>query len=125
MKFSSNISVYLLVAFSLLVSCKKNEVKDPTGSPTNPTEFVVLKSSQWKIVGKQSLQILEGSLGGGMGTVAFSLQKPDELRWYSSHKTMSYVSEHNEMVINKQGEVVIQKDLKSPFFWGSYKSFFR
>jgi hypothetical protein len=44
MKFSSNISVYLLVAFSLLVSCKKNEVTDPTAAPTNPTEFVVLQS---------------------------------------------------------------------------------
>ncbi|MEN9448885.1 MAG: hypothetical protein RJA25_2175, partial [Bacteroidota bacterium] len=106
MKFSSNISVYLLVAFSLLVSCKKNEVTDPTAAPTNPTEFVVLQSTQWKVMGKQSIDILEGVLGGGMGTVAFSPQKSDELRWYTLHRTMSNVSGHNEMVINKQGQVV-------------------
>ncbi len=123
MKFSSNISVYLLVAFSLLVSCKKNEVTDPTAAPTNPTEFVVLQSTQWKVMGKQSIDILEGVLGGGMGTVAFSPQKSDELRWYTLHRTMSNVSGHNEMVINKQGQVVIQKELKSPSFGGVIKAF--
>ncbi len=123
MKVSRIVSVYLLIAFSLLVSCKKNEVKDPTVVPSNPTEFVVLKTNLWKVMGMQSIDILEGVLGGGMGTVAFSPQKPDELRWYTLHRTMSNVSGHNEMVINKQGQVVIQKELKSPSFGGVIKAF--
>lgn len=123
MKVSRIVSVYLLIAFSLLVSCKKNEVKDPTVVPSNPTEFVVLKTNLWKVMGMQSIDILEGVLGGGMGTVAFSPQKPDELRWYTLHRTMSNVSGHNEMVINKQGQVVIQKELKLPSFGGDIKAF--
>lgn len=123
MKVSRIVSVYLLIAFSLLVSCKKNEVKDPTVVPSNPTEFVVLKTNLWKVMGMQSIDILEGVLGGGMGTVAFSPQKPDELRWYTLHRTMSNISGHNEMVINKQGEVVIQKELKLPSFGGDIKAF--
>lgn len=109
------------VASVMLSSCKKDSLDDI--KPEQPTELTLLKSNQWKVIAKQSLPMLEGVHGGGRGTMSFTTQKPDELRWYTLHRTMVNFSDHNELVVNTRGEVVINKDLKEPSYGGDIKGF--
>lgn len=112
----------IAASFILLFACDKD---DPgTSDPDAPqSSLTLLKSSQWKVVGKQSHLKLEGAAGGSFGTMAFTLQKPDELRWYTIYHTMSSYSDANEMIFNTRGEVTINKDLKAQAYGGQIKAF--
>ncbi|MEE1884208.1 hypothetical protein [Pedobacter flavus] len=113
-----------LSAAVLLSACKKEKSgDDPSTSPSSNKELTILKSSEWKVLAKQSLQELESVHGGRRGTVSFTTQKPDELRWYTSHATAVNTSNHNELILNIRGEVTINKDLKSPSYGGAIKGF--
>lgn len=116
--------VCLLLAISLLSSCKKDTASNSSQQPNpNPTTFTILKSNQWKVLAQQSLPMNEGVLGGGRGATAFTTQKPDELRWYSLHRTMSNISGHNEMILNTKGEVTINSNFTHPSYGGDIKGF--
>jgi len=124
MKKKLLLPICLLTVAALFSSCKKEKYgDDPAQPPTSPTELTVLKSSHWKVLAKQSLPKQEGVLGGGWGTMSFTTQKPDELRWYTWHSTMANVSGHTEMILNTRGEVLINKDLKAPSYGGDIKGF--
>ncbi len=81
-----------------------------------------MKSSDWKVVGAQSLEMLEGGLGGGFDTRSFAIYNPGELRWYIWYKTMSYMSSHNEMIIDDMGNVTVNKNLASQAYGGEIKT---
>lgn len=124
MKIKYFLSICLLSVAAFFSACKKEKDGDvPTPSPTSSAELTVLKSNQWKVLAKQSLPKLEGVHGGKRGTMSFTTQKPDELRWYTWHGTSVNISDHNEMVLNTRGEVVINKDLKAPAYGGDIKGF--
>ena len=124
MKIKYFLSICLLSVASLFSACKKEKDGDvPTPSPTSPAELTVLKSNQWQVLAKQSLQELESVHGGRRGTVSFTTQKPDELRWYTSHATTVNTSNHNELILNTRGGVTVNKDLKSPSYGGAIKGF--
>ena len=114
------------VASVLLFSCKKDDDNSNPNDPNNPNEpasLGLLNTSQWKVLAKQSFLVLEGVHGGRRGTMSFTTQKPDELRWYTWHSTSVNVSDHNEMVLNTRGEMVINKDLIAPSYGGDIKGF--
>lgn len=111
----------IFVASVLLLSCKQDSPDDI--NPEQPAEITLLKSSQWKVLAKQSLSKLESVHGGRVGTMSFTTQKPDELRWYTWHSTSVSVSDHTEMVLNAEGEVVVNKDFKAPSYGGDIKGF--
>lgn len=120
MKALLYLKVAALASIILFSSCKKEtETDDPV---TQPGEIVVLKSSQWKVAAKQSVFMAGSALGGGYQTVAFTIRNTGELRWYMWYKTMSNWMGHTEMTLNKQGEVVIDKDLKAPAYGGEIKA---
>ena len=124
MKIKYFLSICLLSVAALFSACEKEKDGDvPTPSPTSPAELTVLKSNQWQVLAKQSLQELESVHGGRRGTASFTTQKPDELRWYTSHATAVNTSNHNELILNTRGEVTINKDLKSPSYGGAIKGF--
>lgn len=111
----------LLAITAVIYSCSPGEeIDDPT---PGATDFPLLKSNQWKVVAKHSIAKLEGALGGGYGTTALATQKPNELRWYSLHFSGPSTSEHTEIVVNTQGDVVINKELKGPAYGGALKGF--
>ena len=76
-------TIYLLALFILVSSCSKENITDDKTTVT--TDLTLLKSNQWKVIAKENILKLEGALGGGRGTIAFTTQKPDELRWYTKH----------------------------------------
>lgn len=114
-------TIYLLALFILVSSCSKENITDD--KTTVNTDLTLLKSSQWKVIAKENILKLEGALGGGRGTIAFTTQKPDELRWYTKHFTMANFSDHHEMIINRQDQVTINKDFKAPSYGGDIKGF--
>lgn len=62
-----------LSAAVLLSACKKEKSgDDPSTSPGSPKELAILKSSQWQVLAKQSLQELESVHGGRRGTASFT-----------------------------------------------------
>lgn len=123
MKTIQYFPVLALAIAVLLTSCSKDDDNTDPNNPDNPVTIGLLNTSQWKVLAKQSLPMLEGVHGGGRGTMSFTTQKPDELRWYTLHRTMVNFSDHNEMVLNTRGEVVINKDLKAPSYGGDIKGF--
>src|SRR5690606_27335014 len=112
----------MLAGLILFSACEPDDSVSPTPDPTQST-LVVLKSNQWKVIAKENILKLEGALGGGRGTIAFTTQKPDELRWYTKHFTMANFSDHHEMIINRQDQVTINKDFKAPSYGGDIKGF--
>ncbi len=114
-------TIYLLALFILVSSCSKENITDDKTTVT--TDLTLLKSNQWKVIAKENILKLEGALGGGRGTIAFTTQKPDELRWYTKHYTMANFSDHHEMIINRQDQVTINKDFKAPSYGGDIKGF--
>jgi hypothetical protein len=114
-------TIYLLALFILVSSCSKENITDDKTTVT--TDLTLLKSNQWKVIAKENILKLEGALGGGRGTIAFTTQKPDELRWYTKHFTMANFSDHHEMIINRQDQVTINKDFKAPSYGGDIKGF--
>jgi len=114
-------TIYLLALFILVSSCSKENITDDKTTVT--TDLTLLKSNQWKVIAKENILELEGVLGGGRGTIAFTTQKPDELRWYTNHFTMANFSDHHEMIINRQDQVTINKDFKAPSYGGDIKGF--
>ncbi|HRP31432.1 MAG TPA: hypothetical protein PKV73_06055 [Agriterribacter sp.] len=124
MKKKLILPICLLTAAALFSSCKKEKNGDDVASsPDSPKELTLIKSSQWKVLAKQNLLKSEGVHGGGRGTMSFTTQKPDELRWYTWHYTSVNVSDHSEMILNTRGEVFINKDLKAPSYGGDIKGF--
>lgn len=123
MKTIQYFSLFALAVAVLLSSCNKDDDHADPNNPNDPATIGLLNTSQWKVLAKQSLPKLEGVHGGRRGTMAFTTQKPDELRWYTWHGTSVNVSDHNEMVLNTRGEVHINKDLKAPSYGGDIKGF--
>lgn len=124
MKTKLVLPLFLFTVAALFSSCKKEKnADDAAPSPGSPKELTLLKSSQWKVLAKQSLPKLEGVHGGRRGTMSFTTQKPDELRWYTWHGTSVNASDHNEMVLNTQRVVLINKDFKAPSYGGDIKGF--
>ena len=109
-----------MVAIIFFSGCKKDDNIDSDEPKSNLT---LLKSGNWKVIAKENILKLEGALGGGRGTIAFTTQKPDELRWYTNHFTMANFSDHHEMIINRQDQVTINKDFKAPSYGGDIKGF--
>lgn len=104
--------------FVLLTSCKKdkpddNHVEQPTIS--------ILKSDLWRVVASQNIQQIEGNLGGGYKTAAFSTQSENELRWYTLFSTMSYYNGQNEIIVDKNENVKKANVEKEPGFGGDIK----
>lgn len=122
MKSPHILHLALLAGLILCSACEPDDTVNPTPDPTQST-LVVLKSNQWKVIAKENILKLEGELGGGRGTIAFTTQKPDELRWYTKHFTMANFSDHHEMIINTQDQVTINKDFKAPSYGGDIKGF--
>lgn len=109
-----------MVAIIFFSGCKKDDNIDSDEPKSNLT---LLKSGNWKVIAKENILELEGALGGGRGTIAFTTQKPDELRWYTKHFTRANFSGHHEMIINRQDQVTINKDFKAPSYGGDIKGF--
>lgn len=122
MKSPHILHLTMLAGLILFSACEPDDSVSPTPDPTQST-LVVLKSNQWKVIAKENILKLEGALGGGRGTIAFTTQKPDELRWYTKHFTMANFSDHHEMIINRQDQVTINKDFKAPAYGGDIKGF--
>lgn len=122
MKSPHILHLAILAGLTLFSACEPDDSVNPTPDPTQST-LVVLKSNQWKVIAKENILKLEGELGGGRGTIAFTTQKPDELRWYTKHFTMANFSDHHEMIINTQDQVTINKDFKAPSYGGDIKGF--
>lgn len=95
-----------LVSLIFLSSCKKESGSADNNNPTIPA-ITLLKSNNWKVVASLSREKFEGVLGGGFQTVSFDFQKPDELRWYIWHKTMSNFSDAIEVILKNQGTATI------------------
>lgn len=117
--------ILTLAASILLGSCKKENAAPDAGEGSKPevTELNLLKSSQWKVLAKQSFIKYEGASGSGHSTIGFSTQKPDELRWYTGYSTQGMISDPMEMILNTGGTVSIHKDLKAPAYGGDIKTF--
>lgn len=109
------------VSIALLFSCKKK--KDDTSAGGGSQAITILKNSGWRVAGAQTLTVKQGAAGGGFNTVAFNIQKPGELRWYTWFRDASSYSKQNEIVLNTQGAVTINKDLKAPAYGGEIKGF--
>ncbi|GAB1454476.1 hypothetical protein MASR2M47_45320 [Draconibacterium sp.] len=123
MKTIHYLSVLALAVAVLLSSCNKDDDNADPNNPNAPSTIGLLNTSQWKVLAKQSLPKLEGVHGGRRGTMSFTTQKPDELRWYTWHGASFNVNDHNEMIVNTHGEVFINKDLKAPSYGGDIKGF--
>lgn len=118
MKKGYQLLLILLSACVVPTACKKDTSEDAANNA-----ITLLKNNQWKVLAEQSFQRTEGALGGGRGTVAFTTQKPGELRWYTLFLTRSYFNDQNEMIVNTKGEVIINKDFKKPAYGGDIKTF--
>jgi hypothetical protein len=89
----------------LLTSCKKKD-----DDLSNTTENInLLNTNEWGVVAKHAQPITQGNFGGHFGTQAFSLQSPNELRWYLLFAAQSYYSDFTEIVLNKQNIVTVSK----------------
>lgn len=123
MKTLQHFPVLAIAVVVLLTSCNKDDDNTDPNNSNNPATIGLLNTSQWRVVANQKLPMLEGVHGGRRGTMSFTTQKPDELRWYTWHGTSVNVSDHNEMILNTRGEVLINKDLKAPSYGGDIKGF--
>ncbi len=95
-----------LVSLIFLSSCKKESAGADDNNPTIPA-ITLLKSNSWKVAASLTREKYEGVLGGGFQTVSFDFQKPDELRWYIWHKTMSNFSDAIEVILKNQDNATI------------------
>lgn len=97
------------ITFMLLSSCKKDDDSSDKDTDPTPKPIALLKSNNWKVAASLTREKLQGALGGGFETLAFGLQKQDELRWYLWFKDMSSFSDATEIVLNNQGNATINK----------------
>ncbi len=97
-----------MVATFLFSACKKDNTG--TSNPnTPPSNLTLLKSNSWKVAASLTREKFQGVLGGSFQTVAFDLQKQDELRWYLWFRDMTSYADATEIVLNNQGNVNINK----------------
>lgn len=101
--FKNDISFFFTVV--LLTSCKKDD-DDLTNTTKNIT---LLNTNDWKVVAQHAQPKTQGNLGGSFGTQAFSLQSPNELRWYLWFSHMSGYQDPIEIILNNQNAVVVNK----------------
>lgn len=101
--------IKLAMAVTILLSgCKKDNTS--TSNPHQPpSNLTLLKSNNWKVATSLTREKFQGVLGGSFQTVAFDLQKQDELRWYLWFGDMTSYSDATEMVLNNQGNVTVNK----------------
>lgn len=101
--------IKLAMAVTILLSgCKKDNTS--TSNPNQPpSNLTLLKSNNWKVATSLTREKFQGVLGGSFQTVAFDLQKQDELRWYLWFGDMTSYSDATEMVLNNQGNVTVNK----------------
>lgn len=101
--------IKLAMAVTILLSgCKKDNTS--TSNPYQPpSNLTLLKSNNWKVATSLTREKFQGVLGGSFQTVAFDLQKQDELRWYLWFGDMTSYSDATEMVLNNQGNVTVNK----------------
>lgn len=105
MKVLSGLTLTILFTLVLLSSCKKNE-DESTNTANNIT---ILNTNEWKVVSHHAQPKTQGNLGGGFETQAFSLQSPNELRWYLWFKHMSGYQDPIEIILNNLNTVVVNK----------------
>lgn len=76
---------------------------------SNPNNITLLNTNKWKVVANHIEKKQQGVLGGAFGTIAFSLQKQNELRWYLCFSHMSGYQDPIEIVVNNQNVVTVTK----------------
>lgn len=97
-----------LVATILFFGCKKDDTSTSNPNPP-PSNLTLLKSSNWKVTASLTREKFQGALGGSFQSVAFDLQKQDELRWYLWFRDMTSYADATELVLNSQGNVNVNK----------------
>lgn len=107
MKTAYCIKLVIVATTIFLSGCKKNNTDTDPDHP--PPAVTLLKSNNWKVAASITREKFQGVLGGSFQTVAFDLQKQDELRWYLWFRDMTSYADATEMVLNNQGNVTINK----------------
>ena len=106
MKIAHHFSRFAIVVTVIFSSCSKGEDVE---NPNATNDINLLNTADWIVSAKHVQHIIQGNLGGSFGTQAFSLQSPNELRWYLWFKHMSGYQDPIEIILNSQNAVVVNK----------------
>lgn len=106
MKAIQTLKTVVLGFTVLFSSCTKNQDVE---NPNTTNKINLLNGNDWIVSAQHAQHKVQGNLGGSFQTQAFSLQSPNELRWYLWFSHMTGYQDPIEIIFNKQNAVAVNK----------------